>query len=163
VNLGLDGLEMLRLWENDDQELRESELMGELKAELSEEVVGTIATARTAYPILKKCENRAIKEKWGPVLVQRQRRGQDNGIPIMKKTMEVKKKKNLEFLQGNPFATLLQGNPFATLQPENLNEIWEQTVLNLSTSLVIWLLKTKNLLMTLLMKILKFCYLLIYT
>jgi hypothetical protein len=154
VNLGLDGLEMLRLWENDDQELRESELMGELKAELSEEVVGTIAIARTAYPILKKCENRAIKEKWGPVLVQRQRRGQDNGIPIMKKTMEVKKKKNLEFLQGNPFATL---------QPENLNEIWEQTVLNLSTSLVIWLLKTKNLLMTLLMKILKFCYLLIYT
>jgi hypothetical protein len=46
--------------------------------------------------------------------VQRQRRGQDNGIPVLKRAMELKKKKNLEFMQGNPFVTL---------QPKNLTQI----------------------------------------
>jgi hypothetical protein len=33
VNLGLDGLKMIRLWENDNQGLRESKHMVELKEE----------------------------------------------------------------------------------------------------------------------------------
>jgi hypothetical protein len=84
------------------------------KKELSKDLVDRIVTTRSTETILKKCDNKVPKEKWGPVLVQRQRRNQDNGIPILKKAMELKKKKNLEFMQGYPFATL---------HPENLGQI----------------------------------------
>jgi hypothetical protein len=63
---------------------------------------------------VRREQKKKEKEKWGPVLVQRQRRGQDNGIPVLKRALELKKKKNLEFMQGNPFATL---------QPESLSQI----------------------------------------
>jgi hypothetical protein len=54
---------MVRLWENDDQGLRDLEHMTELKEEMSKDMVGTIAIARAADPTLKKCENRAKKRK----------------------------------------------------------------------------------------------------
>jgi hypothetical protein len=54
---------MVRLWENDDQGLRDLEHMTELKEEMSKDIVDTIATARAADPTLKKCENRAKKKR----------------------------------------------------------------------------------------------------
>jgi hypothetical protein len=65
VHLGLDDLKMLRLWENDDQELRDPENMGGIKEELTKDVIDTITTARVDDPVLKKCANRETKEKWG--------------------------------------------------------------------------------------------------
>jgi hypothetical protein len=46
------------------------------------------------------------QKKNGAMCWCKDRINQDNGIPILKKAMELKKKKNLEFMQGKPFATL---------------------------------------------------------
>jgi hypothetical protein len=39
--------------------------MGGIKEELTKDVIDTITTARVDDPVLKKCANRATKEKWG--------------------------------------------------------------------------------------------------
>jgi hypothetical protein len=112
VSPDLEGLKMLRLWDAEDQGIEQSRTVTELE-ELSKETVRKITEARVDGAVLQRCDNRGKKEKWGPILVERKRRGQDNGVPILKKAMDLKKR-NLESVQGNPFATL---------QFENLNHI----------------------------------------
>jgi hypothetical protein len=56
---------------------------------------------------LKQCDKGKSKgSKWGPVLVERQRRSQNCGETMLQKAMGIKKKKNLEPLKGNSFAPL---------------------------------------------------------
>jgi hypothetical protein len=106
MNPDLDGMKMVRLWDNEDLESRQVESMAELKEELCKDTVMSIAKARSECTIMQTCEHKGEKEKWGPMLVERQRRAQDNGVPILQRAMELKKKKNMEYMQGNPFATL---------------------------------------------------------
>jgi hypothetical protein len=89
----LDGMKMVRLWDNEDLESRQVESMAELKEELSKDTVMSIAKARSEGTIMQTCELKGKKEKWGPMLVERQRRAQDNGVPILQRAMELKKKK----------------------------------------------------------------------
>jgi hypothetical protein len=71
LNLGPDGMKMWRLWDSDDHEMETDHRVG-LKEGLSKDIVDSIAIARSTDTILKKCDNKVPKEKWGHVLLQRQ-------------------------------------------------------------------------------------------
>jgi hypothetical protein len=59
---------------------------------LNEKMVEIIVTARKQENKMRKCDNkRKLKEeKWGPMLVERQRMRQDREVPIMQKAMQLK-------------------------------------------------------------------------
>jgi hypothetical protein len=80
--------------------------------ELSKETVTAIQVAREIdSKLIGKPKNRRSKEKnWGPVLVERNRRRQNDGTSMMQTAMELKKRKNLEPMKGNPFSALMTGN-----------------------------------------------------
>jgi hypothetical protein len=54
---------MPRLWEAEDQGMRQSEIVAELKEELSKETVRNITNARADGTALQRCENRGKKGK----------------------------------------------------------------------------------------------------
>jgi hypothetical protein len=62
------------------------------------------------------CQNgkKAKENKWGPTLVERQRRTKNNGGTMLEKAMNLKQRKNLESVKGNSFSVL---------QFESLNQI----------------------------------------
>jgi hypothetical protein len=71
---------------------------------------------------MSKCvgKRKTKQEQWGPILVERQRRRRDNGVPVMERAMELKKKKNLEHVRGNPFASLQFDNLINIVKDVNL-------------------------------------------
>jgi hypothetical protein len=90
----------------------------EEKIELRQETVAAIEVARSIESDLERAGKRirSKEEKWGPTLVERIRRKQNNRTSILQKAMELKKKKNLESVKGNSFSAL---------QAENLAKIVE--------------------------------------
>jgi hypothetical protein len=84
---------------------------------LSQERIDAMEKARDKRLTMAGCDKLKMKSKsdtWGHTLVERQRRRQDTGVPVLQKVVELKKKKNLE---------MVKGNSFATLQFDKLNEI----------------------------------------
>jgi hypothetical protein len=80
----------------------------EEQMDLSKDVVNRLEAAHTDDMMMKPCvakrKNRG--EQWGPVLVERQRRKQNDGVTMLQKAMKLKEKKNLDSLEGNSFASL---------------------------------------------------------
>jgi hypothetical protein len=58
--------------------------------------------------LLRPCEKkkRDKSDQWGHVLVERQRRVQNDGVTMLQKAMKLKEEKNLGTLKGNSFASL---------------------------------------------------------
>jgi hypothetical protein len=99
-------------------ELLEDEEHGQIEenVEFSQVIVAAIEVAKSIGNELKGAskKRRPREEKWGPTVVERNRRKQNNGTSMLQKAMELKKKKNLESMRGNSFSAL---------QAENLAKI----------------------------------------
>jgi hypothetical protein len=99
-------------------ELLEDEEQGQIEenAELSQVIVAAIKVAKSFGNELKGAgkKRRPREEKWGPNVVERNRRKQNNGTSMLQKAMELKKKKNPESVKGNSISVL---------QAENLAKI----------------------------------------
>jgi hypothetical protein len=95
-------------------------LIDDEKEVINKEIVDIIVAARETK--LGKAENKRKpkEEQWGPMLVERQRRRQDKGVPIMQKAIELKKRKNLECDKGNPFSILQPDNLYQIVRDVNL-------------------------------------------
>jgi hypothetical protein len=80
----------------------------EEQMELHKDVVTRLEEAHTDDMVVKPCvakrKNRG--EQCGRVLVERQRRKQNDGVTMLQKGMKLKEKKNLGSLEGNSFAPL---------------------------------------------------------
>jgi hypothetical protein len=126
-------------------------------SELSKEVVEKITEDRGNVLMMGRCDTKKrTQADWGLVLVERQRRRQDNGIPVLQRAMKLKQKKNLEQVKGNPFESL---------QYEKLHQIANDTHLKfgkdiekIDSLLVAWLRKSRVALITLLRRTLKFFF-----
>jgi hypothetical protein len=110
INKGMvseeDGLNLLMAMELVDEEMEAMDVNDENMV-LSESVVVEIEEARKEGCI-KPCgyKKKMKEDNWGPILVERPRRRTNDGIPVMDKAMNLKRKKNLEPLKGNQFAVL---------------------------------------------------------
>jgi hypothetical protein len=95
-------------------------LIDDEKEVINKEMVDIIVAVRETK--LGKAENKRKpkEEQRGPMLIERQRRRQDKGVPIMKKAMELKKMKNLDCDKGNPFSTLQSDNLYQIVRDVNL-------------------------------------------
>jgi hypothetical protein len=104
----LEGLDLLKAMEHSDEEMEDSETEMEERKELSSKVVDKIICAREKEPRMGLCDQGKLPKQadWGPVLVERKRRGNNHGESMLQKAMNLKKKKNLEPLKGNSFAPL---------------------------------------------------------
>jgi hypothetical protein len=92
---------------------------GDEMSELPHEMVLNLGAQRREMPGLGPCDNRKKMktDKWGPVLVLRNKRNQNTKGTMMQNEMELKQKKNLE----------IKGNSFAALQFDSLNQIAKDT------------------------------------
>jgi hypothetical protein len=99
-----DLLKAMELVEED----KELQNQVEEDCELSKEVVAAIAAAREVDPKLTGFDKKrkTKEEKWGLVLVDRQRRKENDGTSMLQKAMELKKREKLDPLKGNVFAAL---------------------------------------------------------
>jgi hypothetical protein len=112
-------------------ELLENEEHGQIEenAELSQVIVAAIKVAKSIGNELKGAgkKRRPREEKWGPNVVERNRRKQNNGTSMLQKAMELKKKKNLESVKGNSISAL---------QAENLAKIADDINLLVGSDIV---------------------------
>jgi hypothetical protein len=112
-NAGLEteGTNLLEAMEMIEYETGHRDDNMEDKEEISVEMVAVIEAARNAPQEIGTDDRKSLHtEKWGPTLVERQRRTHNGDIPVMQRTMEIKKRNNLEPLKGNAFATLNPDN-----------------------------------------------------
>jgi hypothetical protein len=102
----VEGIDLLRAMEQSvDEEFLDQETEG--SEILSKEVVENISKARENMLCMELCDKKKSKElAWGPVLVERKRRGHNHGASMLQKAIELKKKKDLEPVKGNKFAAL---------------------------------------------------------
>jgi hypothetical protein len=102
----VEGIDLLKAMEQSvEEEMSDQE--PEATRLLTKEVVEDITKARESRPCVGQCDKKKTNGPvWGPVLVERQRRGQKHGGIMMQKAMEMKKRKNLELVKGNKFAAL---------------------------------------------------------
>jgi hypothetical protein len=106
--LKVAGVDLLKAMEQSDGELGLSETKDEEMMGLNPKVAKQIKMAREKGLNMGVCGNvkKQKKPTWGPVLVERKRRVQDQGGTIFEKAVNLKKKKNLEMVKGNKFAPL---------------------------------------------------------
>jgi hypothetical protein len=104
------GVNLLKALELCDEEMFNEGETDEEQMVLSEEMVTSLKAIRDVemnvglHPCEKMRKNN--KESWGPILVDRQRRKQNDWTTMLQKAMLLKQKKNLEPLKGNSFASL---------------------------------------------------------
>jgi predicted GNAT family N-acyltransferase len=111
INQGVDeycveGIDLLKAMEQSvDEEFLDQE--DEKNGLLSKEVVDNLSRIRENKLCMELCDKKKSREPaWGPVLVERKRRGQNLGGSMMQRAMELKKRKNLEPVKGNKFDVL---------------------------------------------------------
>ena len=87
-------------------------------------MVGSIERARNEVEglmELKPCVHQAKKQKWGSVMVERERRYKNDGKTVMQRAMSLKQQKNLENMpfKGNSFAAI--NNDFLKKMSNDVN------------------------------------------
>jgi hypothetical protein len=102
----LDGMKMVRLWDNEDLESRQVESMAELKEELSKDTVMSIAKARSEGTIMQTCEHKGKKREVGAYAGGKAKESSRQWGSYIAESHGAKEEKNMEYMQGNPFATL---------------------------------------------------------
>jgi hypothetical protein len=104
------GVNLLKALELCDEEMFNEGETDEEQMVLSEEMVTSLKAVRDVEMNVRlhPCEKMRMnnKESWGPILVDRQRRKQNDWTTMLQKAMLLKQKKNLEPLKGNSFASL---------------------------------------------------------
>jgi hypothetical protein len=106
---GVDLLEAMQMDEGDPEMDSDGVECREEQSKLNRETASQINKARELNTGMGVCENKKKpkkKEAWGPVLVERQWRPQNQGETVMQKAMNMKKKQNLEPVKGNKFFVL---------------------------------------------------------
>jgi hypothetical protein len=100
------GKSLLQSMEVLDEEMKVTdEGLGE-QCELNREMVSQMEDFKKKEPRMGLCDQGSKKPRWGPTLVERQRRTRNNGGTMLQKVMELKQKKNLEPIKGNSFSVL---------------------------------------------------------
>lgn len=111
----LEGIKILQDMELEMEPEEDSETKHEEQVEQRKEVVDGIESARNDLLQLKPCKKKEEK-RWGPTLVERKRRYQNDGLTVMQKAMSLKQQKNLDTKH-------VKGNHFAALDNEYLDKI----------------------------------------
>jgi hypothetical protein len=71
-----------------------AEVSEEENGVLDSSVVESIVPAREKFQSQVPVKKRDKQKQWGTILVERQRRGQDKGVSIMQKVVELKKERS---------------------------------------------------------------------
>jgi hypothetical protein len=104
-----DGINLLKAMELVDEEMEAMEVHDEqmILSDSMDSVVAEIEEEKKVGYINPSGGKEKVKEeRWAPKLVERPRRRTNDGIPMMEKAMNLKRKNNLELVKGNRFAVL---------------------------------------------------------